>query len=112
MIKSIAGLALLVMGGPFEDGMSAYKSGDYVSAEKSWRKAAVQGYVGAQFNLGNMYVTGEGVPKDEVEAYKWFRVAAEHGHTGAAEELISVGALLTPTQIEEGGRRVHQFNAR
>ena len=29
----------------------------------------------AQYNLGQMYKFGEGVPKDYAEAFKWFRKA-------------------------------------
>ena len=33
----------------------------------------------AQYNLGVMYANGQGVPKDEVEAVKWYRKASEQG---------------------------------
>ena len=39
-------------------------------------QAADQGHAKAQFNLGVMYAYGRGVPKDEKEAVKWFRLAA------------------------------------
>ena len=44
---------------------------------KQIREAAIQGDTTAQFNLGNMYYKGEGVPKDNREAVKWYRKAAE-----------------------------------
>ena len=34
---------------------------------------------GAQFNLGVMYANGRGVLKDEAEAVRWYRLAAEQG---------------------------------
>jgi len=34
---------------------------------------------GAQNNLGSMYLTGQGVPQDDAEAVKWYRLAAEQG---------------------------------
>ena len=37
----------------------------------------------AQHFLGKMYQNGEGVPRDSVQAAKWFRLAADQGHTGA-----------------------------
>jgi TPR repeat protein len=45
---------------------------------KRWKSGAPaplaeQGDADAQYNLGNVYVTGEGVPKDGAEAAKWFR---------------------------------------
>ncbi|MDA8919978.1 sel1 repeat family protein [Porticoccaceae bacterium] len=40
---------------------------------------ANQGAAYAQFNLGNMYDNGEGVPENDAEAVKWFRKAADQG---------------------------------
>ena len=37
----------------------------------------------AQFSLGYEYATGQGVPKDEVEAVRWYRKAAEQGNADA-----------------------------
>jgi TPR repeat protein len=44
---------------------------------------AVQGDVAAQFNLCVMYRTGEGIPRNDQEAAKWFRLAAEQGNVDA-----------------------------
>ena len=53
-----------------------------------WRKAAEQGHVGAQFNLGNAYRLGDsGVAADPAEAAKWYRKAAEQGHPYAQFSL-------------------------
>ena len=48
---------------------------------------AEKGQVLAQFNLGNMYVNGDGVPKNDVEAVKWYRLAAEQGNADAQYNL-------------------------
>ena len=47
------------------------------------RQAAEQGNAVAQFNLGRMYALGDDVPKDNVEAVKWYRKAAEQGNADA-----------------------------
>tara|TARA_B110000003_G_scaffold114196_1_gene116838 strand:- start:16519 stop:17568 length:1050 start_codon:yes stop_codon:yes gene_type:complete len=52
-------------------------------AAKLFRKSAEQGHVSAQFNLGVMYETGQGVPEDKAEAIKWIRKAAEQGDEDA-----------------------------
>ena len=44
------------------------------------RKKAERGHDRAQYKLGVMYATGEGVPEDHREAVKWFRKAAEQGN--------------------------------
>jgi hypothetical protein len=52
---------------------------DDAEAVKWYRKAAVQGHAGAQFNLGMRYVYGEGVPKDAIEGLAWSNIAAASG---------------------------------
>ena len=59
-------LAAPVLAGTWEDGMAAYKRGDYASALRLWRPLAKQGNTGAQFNLGLMYYLGQGVKQDYV----------------------------------------------
>ena len=41
---------------------------------------AEQGYAPAQNDLGFMYANGEGVPQDDAEAVRWYRLAAEQGN--------------------------------
>ena len=57
------------------------------SEVESMRKAAEQGLADAQFNLGNMYAKGEGVPKDAGKGVAWYRKAAEQGLAGAQFNL-------------------------
>ena len=51
------------------------------------RDAAEQGDADAQYNLGAMYVTGRGVPQDDAEALRWYRLAAEQGNARAQLNL-------------------------
>ena len=44
---------------------------------------AENGVAEAQYSLGAMYANGEGVPQDDQEAMKWYRLAAEQGHSEA-----------------------------
>ena len=68
-----------VWGADFDRGVVAYESGDYATALQEWTPLAEQGYAAAQYNLGQMYYRGEGVPKDDKEAAKWYRRAVEQG---------------------------------
>ena len=47
------------------------------------RVKAEQGNATAQYDLGVMYIDGEGVLKDHAEAVAWFRKAAEQGLSNA-----------------------------
>jgi len=43
--------------------------------------------VSAQYSLGVMYANGLGVPEDDAEAARWFRLAAEQGNALAQYNL-------------------------
>ncbi|MBV56954.1 MAG: hypothetical protein CMQ12_10330 [Gammaproteobacteria bacterium] len=47
------------------------------------KRLAEQGDADAQFNLGIMYTNGRGAPENDVEAVRWFRLAAEQGYARA-----------------------------
>lgn len=73
--------------GPFEDGFSAAGHGDYATALQLWRPLADQGNADAQFGLGVMYSTGQGVVQNFAEAVRWWRKAADQGNVGAQYNL-------------------------
>ena len=56
------------------------EAGDLTSDQIDLQRRAKQGDASAQINLGVMYATGLGVPQDDAEAVRWFRLAAEQGH--------------------------------
>ena len=61
----------------YENGLGVPQ--DNTEAVSWYRKAAEQGNVHAQSNLGNMYANGKGVPQDYAEAARWYRKATEQG---------------------------------
>lgn len=72
-------------------GVEAWQRGDYARAIAEWRPAAVSGDADAQFNLGQAYKLGHGVPVDPAQAEQWYRRAAQQGHQQAEDNL---GLLL------------------
>ena len=54
---------------------------------KWYRLAAEQGKASAQYNLGWMYDTGQGVLQDYKTAVKWYKLAAEQGYASAQFNL-------------------------
>ena len=55
------------------------------------RKSADQGYFGAEYALGYMYLNGaEKLPKDEHEAAKWFRKAAKQQNKASQDSLAAM----------------------
>ena len=56
---------------------------DNKEAVKWFRLAADQGFAGAQYSLGGLYVLSTGVSQDYQEASKWYRLSAEQGNAKA-----------------------------
>ena len=68
--------------GPFQDGQAAFDKGDYLTALKFWLPLANEGNAKAQLQLYSLYIFGDG-PKNDAEALKWLRKAAEHDEPSA-----------------------------
>lgn len=82
-----AGLTLATPAGAqsVKAGVDAWGRGDYDGAVAQWRGPAVAGDADAQFNLGQAYKLGRGVPVDPALAESWFRKAALQGHFQAQD---------------------------
>ena len=64
-----------------------------VSDLEQTRVLAEQGDALAQYDLGAMHHNGFGVPKDDAEAARWYRLAAEQGDAYAQTGLGFLYAL-------------------
>lgn len=80
-------------------GVDAWQSGDYNAAVAEWRPLAIAGDADAQFNLGQAYKLGRGVPTDLVQAEGWYRRAAKQGHLQAEDNLGLI--LFTANRRDE-----------
>lgn len=72
-------------------GIEAWQKADYAAAVTIWRPLADRGDADAEFNLGQAYRLGRGVPINLAAAKSWFSKAAEAGHLDAQTTL---GLLL------------------
>ena len=59
-------------------------------AAKWYRKAAEQGNVNAQYQMGIYYHSGSGVRQDDAVAVTWFERAASNGMTEAAQMVTLI----------------------
>ncbi len=66
---------------------AAYHQGDFAAAAEAFRALAAQGSARAQFYLAEMYLSGNGVPRDYAEALKWASAAAEQKDSDAQYTL-------------------------
>jgi hypothetical protein len=60
---------------------------EFAEHAKECRARAKQGDARAQFDLGNIYYHGQGVPQDYTEAFRWYRKAADQGYAGGEDGL-------------------------
>ena len=90
MMKLVAAtLGVVVIAAPaladVKAGVEAWGRGDFARAVQEWRGPATAGDADAQFNLGQAYKLGRGVPADQGIAIEWFRKAALQGHPKAED---------------------------
>jgi cell division septation protein DedD len=86
-IAPLLGMALILVSAPaladVKAGVDAWGRGDFQTAINEWRGPADKGDADAQFNLGQAYKLGRGVPQNLAQAEKWYKKAADQGHLQA-----------------------------
>jgi TPR repeat protein len=92
----VAAVSLIAMAAPasaqsVRAGIDAWQRSDYAGAVAIWRPLATNGDADAEFNLGQAYRLGRGVPTNLATAKDWFEKAADQGHLDAETTL---GLLL------------------
>jgi TPR repeat protein len=92
LFAALAALAAAPAHAGWEEAVAAYNKGDYGTAAKEFRPFAEQGQATAQYILGWIYQTGDGVKQDHAESAKWYQRAAEKGNADAQYALGSLYA--------------------
>jgi tetratricopeptide (TPR) repeat protein len=92
-----AGVAASAGQADVKSGIDRWMRGDHQGAIAVWRPLAEAGDADAQFNMGQAYKLGKGVPADPATAQSWYLKAARQGH---AQAQVNIGLLLY-----NGGRR-------
>lgn len=79
----------------FRFGFTAYKSGHKEQAVEAYRYAADKGQLGARWKLARMYAEGDGVTRNDYEAFKFYQeIAAQEVEPGSPEESYVSDALV------------------
>ncbi|MEE8126548.1 MAG: tetratricopeptide repeat protein [Nitrospirales bacterium] len=90
---------ILVVAAPawadYQAGVEAFTRGDYNTALRVFHPLAEGGHAEAQAMLGNIYTPGLGVPHDNHQAAKWYRLAAEQG---LARAQLNLGLMYSKGQ--------------
>jgi TonB family protein len=87
---------------------TAYEAGDFQTAHREFRSLAELGDPVAQYNLGILYLRGEGVRKSAATGYAWLKLAADAKHPAA----MSSEAELRPAYGEDAAGIVADLEAR
>lgn len=83
----------------FDMGVDFHEKKDFPAAASCYQVAANQGHARAQAILGDCYLSGRGVEKDERQAVYWLRKAAEQDDSHA--EFLLGNCYLSGTGVEE-----------
>ena len=91
------------------DGVNFHRQRNYGKAFECWDQHASLGSSAAQFNIARMYILGEGVPRNKVEAFKWLTIADRSGRPEARKALDNIRKTMTPEQLEDAQKRIQRF---
>jgi TPR repeat protein len=97
----------------YRDGGKSFPR-DMAQAAAWYRKAAEQGDASAQGTLGVLYSMGQGVPRNDVEAYYWLDLAATvkgPNQEKYAANRQMVGTHITADELDAVQERVAQWKA-
>lgn len=88
----------------FRFGFSAYKQGHKDQAVEAYRYAAENGQIGARWKLARMYAEGDGVARNDYEAFKFFNeIARQDVEPGSPEESYVSDALVALARYVRSG---------
>ena len=71
----------------YNTGIEYHQDGDYETALRWFRKAALQKNAMAQNTIGEYYEKGLGVEQDLEQAETWYKKAADQGYEPAVRNL-------------------------
>lgn len=100
---TVLAMAALIAAAPaaadVKAGVDAWSRGDFARAVAEWRPLAIAGDADAQFNMGQAYKLGRGVPIDPPQALEWFRKAAVRNHL-QAQDNYGIGLFQANRRAE------------
>jgi len=109
----LVGTPAAVNADQLKEGTAAFKAGNYQKALELFKPLAEQGDVNAQYNLGLMYMAGQGVPEDHVLAHKWFNLSASRSKGTDHEEAVRlrdlIGKTMTPAQVGQAQKLAREW---
>lgn len=87
------------------------KPPNYREAFKWFKESAELGHLEGQYNTCHMYSAGDGVPRNEVQAYMWCEIAARSGHRIAAENRDHISQRMSEEEIAQARKLADNWYA-
>jgi TPR repeat protein len=81
------GQAHSVRAATYDEGLAAFEAGRFREAAELWLALADEGNPQAQYAIGKLYESGQGVPQNYARAAEWYGRAAEQGLAAAQNNL-------------------------
>ena len=78
----------------------SYGNARYDEAFHKFQRLACAGDKASQAMVGRMYLSGEGVPRNDMEGYLWLKVAAEFNHAPYRTTVQRIESVLKPEQLK------------
>ncbi len=93
----------------FSAGIKDYNEKHYEEAMAEFKRSAVLGHKLSQFNIGIMYLRGEGTKQDLVESYAWLAVAASDKNPDRIQARDAVMSKMDEPQKNAAIDRMQQL---
>ncbi|MEI8298926.1 MAG: energy transducer TonB [Pseudomonadota bacterium] len=105
-----AALAPATTLGDFRTAVKDYAVQNFSAARAEFEALAALGDGAAQFNLGAMYLRGDGIAKDRAMATGWMVAAASNGYAGlAADKLSALHNALSPADLATANGIIERY---
>ncbi len=82
---------------------------DMPKAANWFEKAAERGVVDSQFNLGVLFESGQGLPKNMSDAFVWYSIAAAQGDQFAKTRVEVLKGELEQADLVSAASRIEKF---
>ncbi len=93
----------------YSSALNAYERRDYNNAIQQFTELAYNRDGYAQYMLGKIFASGEGVSRDYVRAYSWLHLAEQNGVDSAARLKHKIGKKMSKGQLKQARRLAAQW---
>lgn len=92
----------------YAEGRGGVKA-DIKTAAQWFEKAAERGVVDSQFNLGVLFESGQGLPRNTSDAFVWYSIAAKQGDQFARDRVNIIKGQLNEVDLKTATNRIEAF---